>query len=587
LEDAADRTDGEVVLDDFRLVRVLGTGGSGTTYEAVDLPSGARVAIKEIRLSGAARWKDLERFEREATVLARLSHPGIPRCREHRVVESPADTRMFLVQDLADGPSLAQQAVAGWRADEPAAVSLAHTLLEVAEYLHELQPPVVHRDIKPQNVILPEGRPAMLVDFGTAVDRVPRGQSVTVAGTYGYMAPEQTRGSAEPRSDLYAIGCTLIFALTGASPTELPQRRMRFQIRGRLAVSNALSAWLERMTAPALEDRFDSARAAREALERIATRGAAARRAVPFVFVALATAVAVCPLPTYSGRPREALASVEPPPPAAPVGRNPSKHTTLRVVGDQPGVDVFVDGTRAGPITWGSFSVETGQHAIKIAGSERYEPYEDEVMLRDDRDFSLGRVSLKVRKGKVTLDSSTPGARIVLALGELRRELPMLPVSMDLDPSQRSWIEATRPGYLPYRRPVDFSDGHAEKSLNVRMARAGSPPLPAEIHIETLRAFSYVPVDSAFVTLEASPDLLCSLDGKPAETLPIARREVSAGRHTVTFVAYDGRTTPVRGFTVDANRIAVVRAELVGEVMDEVPTVKYFPGASLPQPQPL
>jgi WD40 repeat protein len=240
----------------------------GVTYEGEPLEGGPRVAIKQLQLSRMDDWKVVDLFEREARVLANVTHPAVPTYVEFLSTGSSGETALYLVQQLAPGRSLADLVASGWRADEAEARRIAEALLDVLDYLHARVPPVYHRDIKPQNVLREDAGKVWLVDFGSVRD-VYRSTTVggsSVVGTYGYMAPEQLHGVARPESDLYGLGATLIHVLTGASPAALPQKKLKFDIRSRVRVSPAFAAWLEKMLEPAPEDRFSSARLALIAL---------------------------------------------------------------------------------------------------------------------------------------------------------------------------------------------------------------------------------------------------------------------------------------------------------------------------------
>ena len=258
----------------------------GVTFEAERLSDGARVALKELKLSRVDDWKVLELFEREARVLANITHPSVPTYIDHFKIESPDGPTFYLVQQLATGRSLAQRVAEGWRADEATAKRIAESLLDVLEYLHARNPPVFHRDIKPQNVLLDELGKVWLVDFGSVRDvyKTTTGGS-TVAGTFGYMAPEQLRGVARPESDLYGLGATLLYMLSGQSPGEMPQVKLRSDFSRHLRLSPAMTAWLGKMLEPAPEDRFPSARRAIIALRDPAV--VTPRRRTPFVLAGL------------------------------------------------------------------------------------------------------------------------------------------------------------------------------------------------------------------------------------------------------------------------------------------------------------
>lgn len=260
----------DVIDNRYRIVRELGRGGTGVTYMADSLVTGQRVALKELSLKGLKDWKQVELFEREARTLESLDHPAIPDYVDYFQVDTVDNRLFYLAQAIAAGSSLADLVDSGWRADEAEARRIAESVLKVLNYLHTLNPPVIHRDIKPQNIIRREDGHIYLVDFG-AVQTVYRhtlSQGSTVVGTYGYMAPEQFRGQAVPATDLYGLGATLLYLLTHQSPADLPQKRLRIDFRPYISVSDPFADWLDQMIDPLVEDRFASARIALDALTR-------------------------------------------------------------------------------------------------------------------------------------------------------------------------------------------------------------------------------------------------------------------------------------------------------------------------------
>jgi serine/threonine protein kinase len=278
----------------------LGRGGLGTTLDAVKESTGERVALKRLAVANVDEWKRIELFEREARVLERLQHPAIPRYIEHFTVEGPEGPALYLAEEIVVGQSLAEIVRSGAAPLEEMEIRLiAEELLRVLDYLGRLVPPVIHRDIKPENVLRRADGSIALVDFGAARADVarPEGGSTTV-GTYGYMAPEQLHGDASPATDIYGLACTLLFLLTGRSPTELPRKKLRIDVEAaaRGKVTPPFARWLEKALEPAPEDRFVSAHAALGALRGLPGGGgprvdfgdASPRRTRPLTWVLLA-----------------------------------------------------------------------------------------------------------------------------------------------------------------------------------------------------------------------------------------------------------------------------------------------------------
>jgi serine/threonine protein kinase len=268
--EVANSLTGSIIADRYQLAELLGSGGSGSTYRATRISDGAEVAIKILSLRHLNDWKQLELFEREAKVLSQLSHPQIPAYLEYFHVDTPSNRAFYIVQQLAPGKPLTGWVNSGWHGTEAEVRDIANQLLAILQYLHQQSPPLIHRDIKPHNIIRNDDGQVFLVDFGAVQDvyhnTLMKGS--TVAGTYGYMAPEQFRGMAVPSSDLYGLGATLLYLLTHRSPADLPQSRLKLSFRGHVNIANHFADWLEVMLEPDTADRFASASAALQALRK-------------------------------------------------------------------------------------------------------------------------------------------------------------------------------------------------------------------------------------------------------------------------------------------------------------------------------
>jgi serine/threonine protein kinase len=261
---------GSTLDERYELVELLGEGGSGSTYQAIRLADGATVAIKILSLRHLNDWKQLELFEREANVLSQLHHPQIPQYLEYFHIDTPDNRAFYIVQQLAPGKPLTAWVQSGWRGTEAEIRNIASQLLAILQYLHHQSPPLIHRDLKPHNIIRDDDGRIFLVDFG-AVQNVYNNtllKGSTVAGTYGYMAPEQFRGAAVPASDLYGLGATILYLLTHRSPADLPQERLKLNFRAHVNISSHFADWLETMLEPDTSVRFSSARVALSNLEK-------------------------------------------------------------------------------------------------------------------------------------------------------------------------------------------------------------------------------------------------------------------------------------------------------------------------------
>ena len=270
---------GEIIGDRYSILYILGQGGIGITYAAEDLKTGEKVALKAVSLRRTDDLKVLELFEREARILGQVQHPAIPRYIDYFEVGKRRDRFFYLAQQLAEGQSLARLIENGWHPPATEVRWMANQILDILVYLQQLVPPVIHRDIKPQNIIRRDDGQLFLVDFGAVQDvyhQTITGGS-TVVGTYGYMAPEQFRGKAVLATDLYGLGATIIYLLTSKSPTDLPQRKLKIDFRSHVRINKQFANWLERMIEPVAEDRFSTAK---EALAVLRYEEPLSRRAV-------------------------------------------------------------------------------------------------------------------------------------------------------------------------------------------------------------------------------------------------------------------------------------------------------------------
>ncbi|MGB9639771.1 MAG: serine/threonine protein kinase [Anaerolineales bacterium] len=216
---------GEVLRNRYKIRRIIGQGGMGSIYLADDLRLEGRLcALKEVEhdrtLTSDLLKEAREQFFREATILARLDHPNLPKVsdyfsiggRDYLVMDfvPGKDLRMLMMEAKKKGTFLSELEVLGW----------ANQLADALSYLHNQNPPIVHRDIKPSNLKFTPGGVLKLVDFGLVKVLVSDEMTVTIVqgkGTAVYTPLEQYGGDighTDTRSDIYAFGATLYHLLT-------------------------------------------------------------------------------------------------------------------------------------------------------------------------------------------------------------------------------------------------------------------------------------------------------------------------------------------------------------------------------------
>src|SRR5215813_5899007 len=275
----------ETVLQQrYRIVGQLGQGGMGAVYEAVDQRLDTIVALKETLFSDEKLRKQ---FEREARLLARLHHPALPRVSDHF---TEADGQ-FLVMQYIGGEDLAEMLLRRKSAfPHEEVLAWADQLCDALDYLHTQDPPIIHRDIKPQNLKLTTRGHIVLLDFGLAKGSAGQMSVVTTSAsifgfTPNYAPLEQVQGlGTDARSDIYSLAATLYHLMTNVKPPDALSRAGAL-VNGQpdplipadqasSQVSRAVANVLNKGMSQRRDDRFASAALMREAFRAASVAGA-------------------------------------------------------------------------------------------------------------------------------------------------------------------------------------------------------------------------------------------------------------------------------------------------------------------------
>jgi serine/threonine protein kinase len=355
---------GRLFAERYEIRRRLGRGAMGEVYEAVaHSPSGfaRRVALKCLHPEHASSPKELDALREEARIASRLHHGSIVDVIDFGIVAGTP----FLVLELVDGMSAASAIVVtrglGQEVPLGAALTIVIDAARALHYAHELTDDtgrplhIVHRDVKPSNILLSWAGDVKLVDFGIAItdDRIRDTTIGFAKGTRGYMSPEQLiRGPIDPRSDVFALGCTLHALLAGDSPARSDAAIARLVAQQSLelargVVPDDVLAVVARAVAPRPSDRHPSALAfAEDAARVLASRRHADGRGLVSAWldrIRDARDHALRP-PVASAREGPATLSIPTPMPVGPVGVPDAPRPTLTaasVLARVPGTDTF------------------------------------------------------------------------------------------------------------------------------------------------------------------------------------------------------------------------------------------------------
>lgn len=230
----------EFLIEKYRIEEEIGKGGSGIVYKAQDERLGRTVAVKEFHGGRYAR--------KEIELLKKLKHQALPDIFDYIV----AGEKKYLVMEYIEGVTLESYVKKFGPICQKQALVWAGELAQVLHYLHGRGEPVIYRDMKPSNVMINDRGEAKLIDFGSAYFKYEERQEQICTGTYGYAAPEQFGRSAgsvvDERSDVYGLGATLHYMLTGSDPSLPP-----FLIQPLRFYNAALSPGLEKVIKKATE----------------------------------------------------------------------------------------------------------------------------------------------------------------------------------------------------------------------------------------------------------------------------------------------------------------------------------------------
>ena len=250
-----------ILADQYRFTRMLGHGTQAKVYEAERLSDGQKVAIKALQIHSVQSWKAYELFKRESEVLSGLNVQGVAKFYASFEALEGDMPAAYIVQEYIDGRSLDAMLRGGYRFSINQVFDIAKKLIAILEALHHHDPVVIHRDIKPSNILMKPNSDGSfevyLIDFGAVANPKVQGGGSTIAGTYGYMPPEQLTGNPSPASDIYALGATLVRILSGVELSEMQVLQFRLMIDPHLrGVPRPVVRVLHKMLEPVMGQRL-------------------------------------------------------------------------------------------------------------------------------------------------------------------------------------------------------------------------------------------------------------------------------------------------------------------------------------------
>lgn len=245
----------------YNLIKQIGKGGFSQTFLATD-ENENQYAIKKINLD-LHDIRLLHIVEKEIEFIQKISHPNIPKFYESFKVRENDYLEVNIVQEYIEGQNLYQLIKDGKHFTENEVIKILIQVLKILELLHNSNPSMIHRDIKPSNIMIDNNGKIFLIDFGAIKEKVTfeytsKSGLSTIIGTQGYMPIEQFEGRINVSSDIYSLGLTAIYLLSGKEPLELPKKGLDIQFDKYVNISSNLSSILNKMINPDYTLRYKS-----------------------------------------------------------------------------------------------------------------------------------------------------------------------------------------------------------------------------------------------------------------------------------------------------------------------------------------
>ncbi len=258
----------DIIKNKYLIQNTLKEGKFGNTYLVNDIESDKKYIIKYLSLKKSDLINKIPLLEQEAKIISHLSHPKIPKFIDFFTEIDEQNVKTYFVQEYIQAQNLNQRVKEKGVLSEKQIIKIVIGICDVLKYIHSFSPSVIHQDIKPANILYTDDEKVYLIDFGSVKQKIFSHENSglsTIIGTHGYMAIEQFEGRTVIGSDIYSLGLTIIFLLTGKDPLLLEKVGLKFNLKN-LNISDKFKNVLEKMIQPDSQKRYKSSKELEEDL---------------------------------------------------------------------------------------------------------------------------------------------------------------------------------------------------------------------------------------------------------------------------------------------------------------------------------
>lgn len=260
--------------EQYKTKKILSRSLFGHTYLVEDSKNFSEYVIKYTKLKKPLTHPNIKLFKREISVLSNLINNNIPRFIDYFIYENSEQVELFIVQEYISGKNLYELIEEGKLFTEKEVIQIASKISMLLEYTHSFSPSVLHRDIKPSNIILDKDGNPYLIDFVASREKLLssdlKSKNIsTIIGSHGYRPIEQFEGRTYPATDIYSLGCVLIYLLSHKEPFEFSKKNMKIDFKNYVKISTEFEKVIDKMIEPDYFNRYENTLDLRKDLEKV------------------------------------------------------------------------------------------------------------------------------------------------------------------------------------------------------------------------------------------------------------------------------------------------------------------------------